>query len=328
MKLSIISNLLSGIGEATSKVMGSVAGLKRIKTVDKTQQENNLHAETVEMLKAYTAEMGKPNKNLWDSIVDGIVRLPRPIIAYIVIALFLICIISPEYAKRVAMAFYGLPTQLYYILAGVIAFYFGGRMVHEKMQASRPNMTTEQHTSLMTMVQTTEKNITDSNAEVIKENKKIMEALQDEDSDNLDDRGVKQIEIDEGWYNRLYKCPAGFNTIGYGFNLDAITLPKHIGKAWLIYLINAVIKELKVQYPIVKDLDNVRFWIVVNMAYNLGVYNTKTFKNTMIAIEKEIFKRKPNYKKVVHAMKSGKWYKQVGNRSKRLVRMMETGKWV
>lgn len=38
------------------------------------------------------------------------------------------------------------------------------------------------------------------------------------------------IEKHEGRQNKPYKCPAGFNTIGVGWNIDAHPLPERIAK--------------------------------------------------------------------------------------------------
>ncbi|NIU83357.1 MAG: hypothetical protein GWN64_07720 [Candidatus Thorarchaeota archaeon] len=323
---TIIGKVFSGAGQATSKIMGSVADIKRIAKVDKTQQENNLHAETVQMLKAYAAEMGKENKNLWDSIVDGINRLVRPILALIAISLFLICLIYPNYAKNVSVAFYGLPNNLYYILLTIISFYFGGRIV-QGMKKAPPKMTAEQHASMLTMVQDTEKKILDSNDKVVEEQRKTREALLDEDGDGIDDRYQKHLEESEGFRDKMYKCPAGYWTIGHGINLQRQKMPLAVSRLWYSLIIKSVIKELKKKYPFVDKLDSVRFWVVVDMAFNLGVYNTKTLKRTLDAVKSEVSDRRPNYRRIVKAMKSGEWYHQVGNRSKKLVKRMETGKW-
>ena len=331
MMEGMISKIIGGLGDSASKVMGGVATLKRITTVDKTQKENNIHDETVQMMKAYANEMGKENKNWWDSFIDGIVRLPRPIIAYIVITLFIVCLVSPEYAKKVATAFSGLPGYLYGILGTVIAFYFGGRILNNKYQANRPKMTAEQHTSLMGMVQTTEKKIIDSNNEVIEESKKeqdsMVEMLQDSDGDGLDDRGVKFTANREGYKDKMYKCPAGYWTIGNGINLEAQKIPRSVAKLWFTHILKDVIKKMEAKYAFINKLDTARFWVVIDMAFNLGVNNTKTLKKTLLAVNEQLNKRKPNFKKVAKVMKSGKWYRQVGIRSKKLVKRMETGKW-
>jgi lysozyme len=327
--LSLISKLIPE--KVITKGMDTFIKAKTIKNVDKTQEENNIHGETVEMLKAYAAEMGKESRGVLGSIKDLITGSVRPIIAYIVIAMFLICMAYPEYAIKMTAAFRLIPTELWVILGQVILFYFGGRMLKDKFNANRPTLSPQQQKQLMDNIKGVETKVNDNQLAMIDATKKQTEAIKsmvDKDGDGLDDRGVNHIKLSEGWRDKMYKCPANKLTIGYGFNLEAIKMPKAVGELWISILVKDVIKSLKSKYNFIDKLDKVRYWVVVDMAYNLGVNNTKTLYKTMIALENEIKKKKPNYKKVAKVMKSGKWYKQVGRRSKALVNRMTTGKWV
>src|SRR5690606_33278837 len=65
-------------------------------------------------------------------------------------------------------------------------------------------------------------------------------------------------------------------------------------------------------------LDPVRQRIMVNMAFNLG-NRLEGFKNTLAMI------RAGDYVKAARNMEKSLWYRQVGRRSKELVKSMETG---
>ena len=107
-------------------------------------------------------------------------------------------------------------------------------------------------------------------------------------------------------------------------------MPLHVGRLWLGDIVKKLIKTVITKYPFIENLrqaDIVRFWVMIDMAYNLGPYNKKTLLRTMTELNKQLTKKRPNYKRVVSAMKSGAWFNQVGNRSKILAKRMETGTW-
>ncbi len=56
------------------------------------------------------------------------------------------------------------------------------------------------------------------------------------------------------------------------------------------------------------------------MAYHMGVKTLLTFKNTLKSISEE------DFEKASINMQQSNWYKQVGNRSKKLCEAMKTGK--
>lgn len=58
--------------------------------------------------------------------------------------------------------------------------------------------------------------------------------------------------------------------------------------------------------------------ILTNMVFNMGLRGVKGFKKMLKAIEQE------NYTEAAKEMKDSKWFSQVGNRSKRLIKRMES----
>ena len=81
-----ISNLfLGGIGETADKVSKAVSRF----TGDKVQTEKNIHTEAQAVYEGYKSEFAsdRPGRTWWDSLVDGLNRLPRPALAFGVIGL-------------------------------------------------------------------------------------------------------------------------------------------------------------------------------------------------------------------------------------------------
>lgn len=314
----MISNIINGIVNGGAKIIENVKDLKKVSSVDKTQQENNIHLETVESLKAFAAEMGKENKNKIDSIIDAFARLPRPIIAFMSIGILLLFIINPSYGLKVGAAFSVIPEELFWLIGTVIAFYFGGRMYSNKVSSSRPSMTSEQFEIINRRVQQTESKVIENQENIKFEISKTNELLKDINNNGIDDRGEELTKKFEGYSDKMYKCPAGFFTIGNGINLEAQKIPKIVSDLWFSIILKNTKEELFKKYPDIKKLDEVRQYVLIDIAFNIGVNNGAL---------KSISSKLNSNEEMAKEMKSWKWYNQVGNRSKILHKMMLTGEW-
>ena len=155
-----------------------------------------------------------------------------------------------------------------------------------------------------------------------------------------------QLILHEGLRLEVYKCPAGYWTVGVGRNLEGKPLRKEeqeyifkrsglapdevievlkergITKDEALFLlrrdIEDAIKDLS-NFDWFPRLDPVRRKVVIDMRYNLGPTRFRGFKKMIAALARG------DYKAAAAEMVDSKWYHEVGNRSKRLVRMMETG---
>ncbi len=70
----------------------------------------------------------RKNRNKWDSFVDGLNRLPRPLMAIVVLGFFVLAPVNPEYFTKIAEAYKIVPDGYWALLSVIIGFYFGGRM--------------------------------------------------------------------------------------------------------------------------------------------------------------------------------------------------------
>lgn len=129
------------------------------------------------------------------------------------------------------------------------------------------------------------------------------------------------LKYHEGFSGGPYKCPAGRTTIGYGRNLDARPLTKEEGAYLLGNDVRDTVKMLTLALPWVEQLDDVRWAVLVDMAYNLGIRGLLTFQNTLRRVQEG------KYKSAAALMLLSKWARQVGYRAIRLSKMMATGEW-
>lgn len=64
----------------------------------------------------------------WDSFIDGLNRLPRPLITLGILGLFVLAPADPIRFLEIARAYQIMPDGFWALLSIIIAFYFGGRM--------------------------------------------------------------------------------------------------------------------------------------------------------------------------------------------------------
>lgn len=109
--------LLSGIGGLWETVFGSK--VKR----DKYQADINtsIHDQ-------FASEFGS-NRNWFDSLINGLNRLPRPTFAFGIIYLFGLCWVDPETFKAGASNLDMIPMEMWGLLSIIVTFYFGDRVL-------------------------------------------------------------------------------------------------------------------------------------------------------------------------------------------------------
>lgn len=136
----------------------------------------------------------------------------------------------------------------------------------------------------------------------------------------------------EGFSAKVYKCPAGFDTIGYGRNIEANPLSadekaklvngevsKEVAKEWLEAELSRCYDSCNNAFAWFKDLDTKRAGAIVDMAYNMGLGTLKTFKNSLA------FMGAKDYTKAAENFRKSKWYAQVKRRGVRITEIIEKG---
>lgn len=130
----------------------------------------------------------------------------------------------------------------------------------------------------------------------------------------------KDLIVDEGLRLKPYRCTAGKLTIGVGRNIE----DNGIREDEAMYLLNNDISECLADCQKIFGDDWSKFSeprqrAFCNMRFNLGAGTFRNFK-TMIRFAKEL-----NWTMAAYQMKNSKWYSQVGDRAKRLIKMVLNG---
>lgn len=132
---------------------------------------------------------------------------------------------------------------------------------------------------------------------------------------------IEQLKRDEGVRLRPYRDTVGKLTIGVGRNLDDKGISLEESEALLDHDIAETVNALAARgYP--SEPLSPRYWVLVNMAFNMGVPGLMEFRHMLKAY------REGDYATAAKEMLNSVWATQVGDRATRLSRQIEIGEWV
>jgi lysozyme len=130
---------------------------------------------------------------------------------------------------------------------------------------------------------------------------------------------VELLKIDEGFKQKVYTCPAGKLTIGYGRNLEDRGVTLDEADYLLQNDVEIAYRLLDQDFSFFKELSLARKVVLVSMVFQLGYAGFKSFKKMISALHIS------DYKKAAFEMQSSRWYRQTPNRVKRLINAMVEG---
>lgn len=78
-------------------------------------------------LQQFAAEFGQPQRSAFDRLIDGLNRLPRPVLAFGTIGLFGAALSDPLWFAARMQGLALVPEPLWWLMGAVISFYFGAR---------------------------------------------------------------------------------------------------------------------------------------------------------------------------------------------------------
>lgn len=120
-----LANLLGG---------GLLSGVDKILGRFFPDRDRELDAETRSLTSAqrqFAAEFHRPT-NWFDSIINGLNRLPRPFMALSALGLLWLPFFEPALFALAMQSLALVPDFLWGIIGGIFAFYFGARHITEK----------------------------------------------------------------------------------------------------------------------------------------------------------------------------------------------------
>lgn len=127
-----IANMLGGgVLEGANKLAKTFVG-------DKSAREKGELDQNAAFLAMVSGETPKTGRTWWDSFVDGLNRLVRPVFTFGTLWMFVYCVADPQ-GFALAMASLDLmPQEGWYLVGAIIGFWFTGKFVGQISNKPRP----------------------------------------------------------------------------------------------------------------------------------------------------------------------------------------------
>lgn len=135
-------------------------------------------------------------------------------------------------------------------------------------------------------------------------------------------KAIEFTKASEGLRLKLYTCPAGKLTIGYGYNIEALGIPQEIADRLFEISYLQAQKDAKTYLGhIWNHIGQTRQEVITDMSFNMGLSRLSGFKGVKKALANL------DFAKAADEMLDSKWARQVGKRARSLAAVMRTGTW-
>lgn len=127
--MGLIGRIIGAPG-AISATADAAKGLAEVFTPNATRRMELSAEAQAAALKQLGLEYADPGQGWFDRLVNGLNRLPRPMLAFGTLGLFAFAMVDPvSFAQRM-VGLNAVPEPLWWLLAAVVGFYFGAREAH------------------------------------------------------------------------------------------------------------------------------------------------------------------------------------------------------
>ena len=104
---------------------------------NRTDNQRFEHEEREAALRQYGTEFSQVQAGWFNQLVNGLNRLPRPVMALGTVGLFGFAMVDPEAFSRRMVGLNTVPRELWWLLGAVVSFYFGAREMHYQRRRNR-----------------------------------------------------------------------------------------------------------------------------------------------------------------------------------------------
>lgn len=133
---------------------------------------------------------------------------------------------------------------------------------------------------------------------------------------------AKLIRRREGLSFQPYRCSSGKLTIGYGHNLDARGISLEVAELLLRQDMQIAYKQVKNTFAWWPKLTDARFFVLVDLVYNMGLGALASFKKMLAALEEG------DYETAAQELLDSRYARQVGQRAHENAAMLKSGEWI
>ncbi len=127
--MGVIGNLIGGPGAVTA--LGEAAkGVAEVFVPSATKRMELSAEAQMAALQQLGEEYQHPGLSWFDRLVNGLNRLPRPMLAFGTLGLFTYAMVDPVAFAQRMVGLNAVPEPLWWLLGAIVAFYFGARETH------------------------------------------------------------------------------------------------------------------------------------------------------------------------------------------------------
>ena len=127
--MGVIGKLIGGPGAVTA--LGEAAmGVAEVFVPSATKRMELSAEAQMAALRQLGEEYQHPALSWFDRLVNGLNRMPRPMLAFGTIGLFTYAMVDPEAFAQRMVGLNAVPEPLWWLLGAIVAFYFGARETH------------------------------------------------------------------------------------------------------------------------------------------------------------------------------------------------------
>ncbi len=127
--MGVIGALL-GADRTIAAVGDAAKGVAEVFTPSATRRMELSAEAQMAALRQLGAEYQLAPQGWFDRFVNGINRLPRPMMAFGTLGLFVYAMIDPDSFARRMVGLNAVPEPLWWLLGAIVGFYFGAREAH------------------------------------------------------------------------------------------------------------------------------------------------------------------------------------------------------
>jgi len=132
----------------------------------------------------------------------------------------------------------------------------------------------------------------------------------------IDRELIEQIKRHEGLRLKVYRCPAGKLTIGYGRNLEDNGISEEEADYLLINDLHFVEESLARRLAFWDNMPKGVQQVLINMGFQLGINGLMAFRRTLALLDAG------NYGAAADEMLNSRWAKQTPGRAKELAQIV------
>ena len=119
-----IANVLGAVFGGGRNVIAETAEVFRPNAENQAERDQEYQSAA---LAQFASEFAIERKGWFDRFIDGLNRLPRPIMALGTIGLFISAMYDPVWFANRMVGLATVPTELWALLGAIVTFYFGAR---------------------------------------------------------------------------------------------------------------------------------------------------------------------------------------------------------